>query len=158
MLSATPTTRTALAAVTFAAVLACSDRNDADRTSPVGAEGRDPAMAEREYAEDREALPRAADEVLRPGTRAGASSDPAGTASDQEIARTVREGVSADESLSMQARNVEVLARDGAVTLRGSVASGPEKAEIESLARRAGGTRIHNELEGDPDEPSGQRE
>lgn len=132
------TTRTALAAAALAAV-ACSDANDSDRMPPVGAEGRNPATAERDYAADRD------DGMLRPGDRSDA-------AMDREITQKVREALSSDSGMAAQARDVDVSTENGTVTLRGTVASEQEKTQIESLARSAGATRIDNQLTIDRDE------
>jgi osmotically-inducible protein OsmY len=108
---------TAVAAAAFTLTLAGCDA-DHDRMPGVGAEGRDPATAERGYA-------------------AG------GEASDDEITRRVRQALASDA----QARDVEVSTEDGVVTLRGPVPSEQQRAQIESMARSAGATRIDNELE-----------
>ncbi len=121
----------ALAAAAFATV-SCSDGGDANRMPPVGAEGRDPATTERDYAAGR-------------------------TGSDLEITQRVRQAISSNEGISMQARNVEVETEDGVVTLRGPVTSEQERAQMESLARSAGATRIDNELEVDRDDMSGDQ-
>lgn len=143
------TTRMALAAAALATV-ACSDANDSDRTPPVGAEGRNPTTVERDYAADRETLPR--DEVrdpddgmLRPGDRSDA-------AMDREITQKVRDALSSDSGMAAQARDVDVSMENGTLTLRGTVASEQERTQIESLARGAGATRIDNQLTIERDE------
>ena len=52
-----------------------------------------------------------------------------------------------DDSLSMMAKNVKIVAENGAVTLRGSVKSAAEKAKIAQLAHNAAqGAKIDNQL------------
>jgi len=53
-----------------------------------------------------------------------------------------------DDSLSMMAKNVKIVAENGAVTLRGPVKSAAEKAKIAELAQNAAqGAKIDNQLE-----------
>jgi osmotically-inducible protein OsmY len=67
--------------------------------------------------------------------------------SDRELARKIRRSVVEDKTLSMQAHNVKIIARDGAVTLRGAVKSEDEKASIEQKASAvAGAGKVTNEL------------
>lgn len=141
--------RLAVAAAAFATV-ACSDGHDSsDRTPPVGAEGRDPATAERDYAPEREMPPRAADAERDPARDQGtlAPGDRSEVASDRELTQKVRQALSSGSEMSAQARNVEVTTEDGTVTLRGAVTSEQERTKIESLARSVGATQIDNELE-----------
>jgi osmotically-inducible protein OsmY len=145
--------RLGVAAAAFATV-ACSDGHDADRTPPVGAEGRDPATAERDYAAEREMSPRAGDAEQDPRGRDEGMAGRSDVASDRELTQRVRQALSAESEMSAQARTVEVTTEDGTVTLRGAVASEQERTKIESLARSAGATRIDNELEIDRDDTS----
>jgi len=66
---------------------------------------------------------------------------------DVERTREIRAAITSNDSMSMQARNVKVITRDGAVTLRGPVASAEEKAAIDAIARQSGATRVDNQLE-----------
>jgi len=67
--------------------------------------------------------------------------------SDREITRKIRRAVVKDKSLSMKAHNVKIIARDGMVTLKGSVKTEKEKDTIEQIAERtAGKGNITNEL------------
>jgi osmotically-inducible protein OsmY len=54
--------------------------------------------------------------------------------SDRELARQVRRALVKDKSLSTYAHNVKVIARDGAVTLKGPVRSEEEKQAVEAKA------------------------
>jgi osmotically-inducible protein OsmY len=72
------------------------------------------------------------------------SNDPA----DVAITREIRAGITADDSLGTNARNVKVITMNRAVTLRGPVADAREKAAIEAIARRAPGVaQVDNQIE-----------
>jgi hyperosmotically inducible periplasmic protein len=66
---------------------------------------------------------------------------------DVERTRQIRSAITSTDGMSMQARNVKVITREGAVTLRGPVANAEERAAIEAIARQAGATRVDNQLE-----------
>jgi osmotically-inducible protein OsmY len=67
---------------------------------------------------------------------------------DLEITQTIRQAIVADESLSMNAKNVKVITRDGEVALRGPVESAAEKETIRRIAEQtAGVTRVVDMLE-----------
>ena len=66
---------------------------------------------------------------------------------DVERTRQIRAAITANDAMSMQARNVKVITRDGVVTLRGPVSSAKEKADIDAIAHRAGAARVDNQLE-----------
>lgn len=53
---------------------------------------------------------------------------------DLEITRRIRRSIVHDKSLSVDAHNVKVIARDGNVTLKGPVNSEAEKTNIEAKA------------------------
>jgi osmotically-inducible protein OsmY len=67
--------------------------------------------------------------------------------SDVKLAAQIRKLIVDDEALSMTARNVKIIAANGAVTLRGPVKTEKEKATIEGHARQVGAKEIINELE-----------
>lgn len=74
--------------------------------------------------------------------------DAARGADDLGVALRVRRAIVADETLTTPPSKIKVLARDGAVRLRGAVASEAERERIAETARRiAGATRVTNELE-----------
>ena len=73
--------------------------------------------------------------------------DQSNDAQDIELTQKIRNGITSNEAMSIQARNVKVIARDGFVTLRGPVESSQEKASIEMLAKNAGAIQIDNQLE-----------
>jgi hyperosmotically inducible protein len=70
---------------------------------------------------------------------------------DVERTREIRAAITSDDAMSMQARNVKVITRDGVVTLRGPVEDADERAAIEAIARQAGAARVDNQLEIDKD-------
>ena len=141
-------------AATFA-FLACSDRESAETMPRVDAEGPR-ATAERDYAAaDREPVPGDVDNTgrnvrdrddatLTPG-------DQSNSELDIELTQKIRQGITSNDEMSLQARNVKVITQDGVVTLRGPVETEQERTSIEALARSAGATRIDNQLEIDRD-------
>ena len=139
-------------AATLAAV-ACSDderefaaldRGDQDMMSNPG----DSRMA-------REPMPAEADNTGRNvrdrDTNAVTPLDQSNSPNDIELTQKIRNGITSDGAMSVQARNVKVISRDGFVTLRGPVETQQEKASIEALAKNAGATRVDNQLEIDRD-------
>ena len=68
--------------------------------------------------------------------------------SDVELTREIRQAVAKDDSLSMLAHNVKIVAANGAVTLRGPVNTEQEKVAIASKAQAiAGADKVDNQLE-----------
>lgn len=139
-----------IAAATFAFV-ACSDQENTGTTPSVGAEGQRPTAEKRYAATDTDPMPADVDNT---GRNVRDRDDAALTPGDQsnsdlDIALTqkIRRGITSNDDMSMQARNVKVISQDGVVTLRGPVETEQEKASIESLARNAGATRIDNQIE-----------
>lgn len=139
-----------IAAAAFAFV-ACSDQKNMGATPSVDAEGPR-STAERRYAApDTDPMPA---DVANTGRNVRDRDDAALTPGDQsnsdldiDLTRKIRQGITSNDDMSMQARNVKVISQDGVVTLRGPVATEQEKASIESLARNAGATRIDNQIE-----------
>jgi hyperosmotically inducible protein len=67
---------------------------------------------------------------------------------DLAMTRNIRTGIQQMEGLSVNARNIKVITRDGKVTLRGAVDSGAERAALSELARRyVTSGNIDNQLE-----------
>jgi hyperosmotically inducible periplasmic protein len=67
---------------------------------------------------------------------------------DRTITQNIRKGVMDEDDLSVTAKNVKIITRDGVVTLRGPVKSDTEKTEIGALAMRTDGVkRVDNQLE-----------
>ena len=74
--------------------------------------------------------------------------DQGNSESDVQITKRVRQAVVANDALSINAKNVKIIAVDGIVTLRGPVASLDEKATIGSVAAQSAGVkRVDNQLE-----------
>jgi hyperosmotically inducible periplasmic protein len=68
--------------------------------------------------------------------------------SDLKITQEIRRAIVKDDSLSTAAKNIKIITIDGAVTLRGPVRTGQEKADIAAkVAQIAGGSTVHNEIE-----------
>ena len=129
-----------VATATFAAV-ACSDGND-----------RYAATDARQMAVEADNTGKNARDQ---GDRTLTAGDQSNRAPDVDLTQMIRQGITSDDAMSVQARNVKVITQDGVVTLRGPVETQAEKASIESLARTAGATRIDNQLEIDRDVDSG---
>ena len=67
---------------------------------------------------------------------------------DRTITQNIRQAITADDSLSTNAKNVKIITTDGTVTLRGPVKSEKEKTEIEAKAKQVAGVkRVDNQLE-----------
>ena len=67
---------------------------------------------------------------------------------DRTITQNIRRAVTADGSLSTNAKNVKIITNNGTVTLRGPVKSEKEKAEIEAKAKQVAGVKsVDNQLE-----------
>ena len=58
---------------------------------------------------------------------------------DRELAAAVRKAIVRDKSLSTNAHNIKVIAKDGTVTLRGPVRSDDEKTKVSQLTRQVEG-------------------
>lgn len=67
---------------------------------------------------------------------------------DTAVTQAVRKAVMAEKEMSVNGQNVKIITKDGAVTLRGPVASEAERLKIVDLAQRIAGTKVvHNHLE-----------
>lgn len=76
------------------------------------------------------------------------SGDQSENEADRTITQNIRQAVTADDSLSTNAKNVKIITNDGVVTLRGPVKTEKEKAQIESKAKQVVGVkRVDNQLE-----------
>jgi osmotically-inducible protein OsmY len=73
--------------------------------------------------------------------------------SDVDLVANVRKAIVGDDSLSMKAHNVKVIANGGVVTLRGPVGSAQEKARVQQLASGVRGVnRVDNRLDIETDD------
>jgi osmotically-inducible protein OsmY len=69
-----------------------------------------------------------------------------------DLVAKVRKAIVHDDSLSVKAHNVKVVANGGVVTLRGPVASADEKARVEKdVSGVRGVSRVDNQLDIDTD-------
>lgn len=81
--------------------------------------------------------------------RAAVSAEDQGESeADRSITQQVRQALMKHDRLSMDAKNVQVITKEGVVTLRGEVENASEKALLTELAQGAPGvTRVDNQLE-----------
>ena len=76
------------------------------------------------------------------------SGDQGGSDADRAVTQRVRQGVSGNDELSSNAKNVKIITQNGVVTLRGPVETDKEKSEIAAIAKGVDGvTRVDNQLE-----------
>lgn len=74
--------------------------------------------------------------------------DQSNSKADTEIVANIRSALTSDKSLSVYAKNVKIIVRNGAVTLRGPVATAAEKARVESWAKSVAGVRtVQSEID-----------
>ena len=67
---------------------------------------------------------------------------------DRTITQNIRQAITADDSLSTNAKNVKIITSDGTVTLRGPVKSEKEKTDIEAKAKQVAGVKsVDNQIE-----------
>ncbi len=67
---------------------------------------------------------------------------------DIKVTANVRKAIVERKSLSVNARNIKIITRNGTVTLRGPIDSAAESTEIERIAKQTPGvTQIDNQLE-----------
>ena len=67
---------------------------------------------------------------------------------DRTITQNIRQALTADDSLSTNAKNVKIITNDGTVTLRGPVKNEQEKTAIEAKAKQVAGVKsVDNQLE-----------
>jgi osmotically-inducible protein OsmY len=67
---------------------------------------------------------------------------------DRTITQNIRQALTADDSLSTNAKNIKIITNDGTVTLRGPVKSEKEKTDIEAKAKQVAGVkRVDNQIE-----------
>ena len=76
------------------------------------------------------------------------SGDQSNSSPDIKTTAAIRRAIIQDDSLSVMAKNVKIVANHGEVTLRGPVKSAAEKTKISQLAQNAAlGAKIDNQLE-----------
>jgi osmotically-inducible protein OsmY len=76
------------------------------------------------------------------------SGDQSNSSGDIKTTAAIRRALMHEDSLSMTAKNVKIIAENGAVTLRGPVMNQAEKTKIVELAKTHAGTaRVEDQLE-----------
>jgi osmotically-inducible protein OsmY len=76
------------------------------------------------------------------------SGDQSGTEADRDLTARIRKELVADDSLSVDAKNIKIITINGVVTLRGPVKSASEKSAIEAKAKQVAGVKnVDNQLE-----------
>lgn len=76
------------------------------------------------------------------------ATDQSDNAADQAVTRKIRQAVVADKELSLTATNIQIITRDGVVSLLGMVRNQAEKDKIEKIANRLkGDNRLENKLQ-----------
>jgi osmotically-inducible protein OsmY len=74
--------------------------------------------------------------------------DQSNAKADLNLTQEIRKAIMADDSLSMNAKNVKIITAHGVVTLRGPVNTPQEKATIEAKAQSiAGANNVDSQLE-----------
>jgi len=66
--------------------------------------------------------------------------DQGNSAADIEMTQKIRQAVVADDSLSSNAKNIKIITKDGAVTLRGPVKDEAEKTRVVDMAKNVAGS------------------
>lgn len=74
-----------------------------------------------------------------PAAQAPPAQEQSNKKEDVELTRKIREDLMKQETLSLTAKNVKVVTKDGVTHLSGSVKTGEEKSLIESIAKRHAG-------------------
>ena len=70
------------------------------------------------------------------------------SASDTQLTQRIRAEVMKNANLSMTAKNIKIISKNGMVTLRGPVNSADEKSSLEDIAKNiAGNEKVDNQLE-----------
>jgi len=76
------------------------------------------------------------------------SEDQSNQAADLKTTQKIRQALTDDKTLSVDAKNIKVITISGVVTLRGPVKTDDEKSRIATLANQvAGEAKINNQLE-----------
>jgi len=84
-----------------------------------------------------------------PGTggSSGTSTEQGTSSTDRTTTARIRRAIMDDDSLSYTAKNVQIVTRNGNITLRGQVMSDKERWEIERITRGyAGSGKVENDL------------
>lgn len=74
--------------------------------------------------------------------------DQSNSSEDIDVTARIRRSLVADGNLSMDAKNVKIITRDGSVVLRGTVKDESEKKAVQDHASRAQGVKnVENQLD-----------
>jgi osmotically-inducible protein OsmY len=85
---------------------------------------------------------------MQADARGVTAEDQSNADADVAVVRSIRQSIVDSESMSINARNVKVIAEGGVVTLRGPVDGELEKQAIVNIAMRTPGvTRVDDQLE-----------
>jgi hyperosmotically inducible protein len=135
--------------ITACALLACNKDNNADTTHTTSAPGVAATTADT-----------ADNTKLNERDRGGAtltSGDQSNSKADIAISSDIRKALVSDGALSMDAKNVKVVTKDGAVILRGPVKSEAEKNEVGNKASGVAGVKhVENQLDVVPEKRGNQ--
>jgi hyperosmotically inducible periplasmic protein len=70
------------------------------------------------------------------------------SAADVKVTQSVRQALTANDKLSINAQNVKIITRDGVVTLRGAVNDAHENATVVAAAKATSGVkRVDDQLQ-----------
>jgi osmotically-inducible protein OsmY len=121
----------------FAACPGAMAQQSAPTDQPVTRQDADNTRTNRRDRDDRSTLP----------------TQQSNASADVDLVANVRKAIVGDDSLSVQAHNVKVIANGGVVVLRGPVGSAQEKARVQELASGVRGVnRVDNRLDIETDE------
>lgn len=116
--------------------------------STSGADRRAAADVDSDVDEDTDEAHPERDSVVTAGQPETTAADQSEASDDLAITRHIRRAVVSYDGLSMSARNVVIVTRDGVVTLRGTVDNPNERVVVTQLARDATGVvRVEDRLE-----------
>jgi len=119
-----------LASIALVGLLGCNDNRTADKTAPSS-----PPSAPEKTTQT----------APSPTSPTGAT---AMNETDQALAKRVEDALHQNSAVASAAQNVQVEAKNGEVTLKGSVNNEQEKTNIASTAQKvAGVAKVNNEIE-----------
>jgi hyperosmotically inducible periplasmic protein len=126
-----------------------TDRSTSERTGNLEPTARDSQSSV--YSDTNQAGVKADNSGKNVRDRAPESLTPeeqGGSEADREVTRNIRRAITAQDALSVSAKNIKIITVNGKVTLRGPVASEQEKQTIAAEAQRvAGSGTVDNQLE-----------
>lgn len=153
-----------ITAICMAFVLAGCKGDDAESTSPTSNTGTATTGTTTTTSTTRSAAETAAaadNTEKNERDRAGSALTPGDqgeSEADRTITQRARQNVVGHDDLSINAKNVKIITRNGVVTLRGPVASATEKSSIVQLVKGVDGVaRVDDQLEVTTDEASNMK-